>query len=118
MAALPSYVVVRMSGYSEDIEPSVERTEMERGPAKQMLLNSQVLVTLKLSFLFPTTARSEEFLDWYMDTIKRIGYFDMRHPRTGQTVSVRFPGGNIGTLRSLSGTDYLWQRDLSVEYMR
>lgn len=118
MAALPSYVVVRMAGYSEDIEPSVERTEMERGPAKQKLLNSQVLVHLNLSFLFATSAESEDFLDWYFDTIQRIGYFTMEHPRTGETVTVRFPGGNIGTLRSLSGTDHLWQRDLAVEYLR
>lgn len=118
MAALPSYVVVRMAGYSEEIDPGVERTEMERGPAKEKILNTRVTVTLKVSFLFATTDDSEDFLDWYFDTIKRIGYFDMSNPATGQVLSVRFPGGDIGTLRSLSGTDHLWQRDLAVEYMR
>jgi len=115
---LPSYVVVRMAGYAEDVEPSVERTEMERGLPKQRRLNSDLLVRLQVSFLFRTTADAESFLDWYDDTIGRIGFFDMRHPRTGATISARFPGGAIGTLRSLAGTDHLWQRDLVVEYLR
>lgn len=118
MAALPSYVTVRMSGYSESFDPSVERTEMERGPAKQAIKNTHVMAMLAVSFLFPTSADAEAFLDWYHDTIVRIGYFDMDHPRTGQTISVRFPGGDIGTLQSLAGTDHLWQRDLAVEYLR
>jgi len=118
MPALPSYVVVRMSGYSEDVEPSVQRTEMDRGLAKQRVVNSHVVVTLNVSFLFLTAADSEAFLDWYCDVIRRVGFFDMRHPRTGEAISARFPGGAIGTLQSISGTDQLWQRDLAVEYMR
>lgn len=118
MAALPGYVVVRMSGYSEDVEPSVERTEMERGLAKQRVINSHVVVTLNVSFLFATTADSEAFLDWYCDVIRRVEFFDMRHPRTGEMISARFPGGAIGTLQSIAGTDHLWQRDLAVEYQR
>jgi hypothetical protein len=115
---LPSYVVVRMAGYSEDFDPSVQRTEMERGPPKERRLNSQVLMRLSLSFLFRTSADAESFLDWYEDTIGRIGYFTMTHPRTGATITAKFPGGNIGSLRSITGTDHLWQRDLAVEYLR
>lgn len=115
---LPSYVVVRMAGYAEDLDPSVERTEMERGPPKQRRLNSQVMHRLSVSFLFRTSADAESFLGWYEDDIERIGFFNMTHPRTGATISARFPGGEIGTLRSITGTDHLWQRDLVVEFMR
>lgn len=118
MAVLPSYVTVRMANYGEQLEPSVERTEMERGPAKERVLNSRVMVTLTVSFLFVTSQQAEDFLDWYHDVIKRIGYFDMAHPRTGATISAKFPGGDIGSLKSLAGTDHLWQRDLTVEYLR
>lgn len=118
MATLPDYVVVRMSGYNEQFDPSVERTEMERGMAKQTVLNSHVNMTLNLAFLFHTTEDAEAFVTWYFNDIKRIGFFTMTHPRTGKTISVRFPGGDIGSLRSIAGTDHLWQRDLSVEYLR
>lgn len=118
MADLPSYVVVRMAGYSEEVDPSVERIEMERGMAKQVVKNSRVVVSLQVSLLMATTQQSEDFLDWYCDVIGRVGFFNMRHPRTGQTISARFVGGNIGTLRSVSGTDHLWQRDVVVEYLR
>lgn len=118
MATLPSYVTVRMSGYGEEFDPSVERTEMERGIPKQRCINTRVMATLRLSFLFPTSTDAANFEEWYFDTIKRIGWFDMTHPRTGGTISARFPGGNIGEMRSISGTDHLWQRDLTVEYLR
>lgn len=118
MAALPSYVTVRMTGFSESFDASVQRTEMERGMPKQRLLNTQVLQKLNVSLLMATAEQAEDFIDWYLDTIKRIGFFTMRHPRTGATISVRFEGGSIGELRSISGTDGLWQRDVVVEYLR
>lgn len=118
MAALPGYVIVRLAGFSESFDPSVERTEMERGIPKQRLRNSQVLQKLNLSLLVATAEQAEDFLDWYLLTIKRIGFFTMRHPRTGAAITVRFDGGSIGELRSISGTDSLWQRDVVVEYLR
>ena len=118
MSALPSYVIVRPTGYSESHDPAVQRTEMERGMPKQRLLNTQVLMKLHLSLLVRTALEAESFLDWYLLDIKRIGFFTMKHPRTGATVSVRFENGDIGTLRSLSGTDDLWQREVVVEYLR
>lgn len=118
MASLPPYVTVRMSGHEEDIAPSVQRTEMERGPAKQVLLNSQVTMNPKFTLLFKTTADHEMFIDWYLNTIQCVDYFNMIHPRTGELIKARFPEGKIGTLRSLSGTDQLWQRDVTLEYLR
>lgn len=118
MAALPSYVIVRMSGYSETFDPSVQSTEMERGPNKESVLNSQVKMRLGVSFLFMTSDDAESFLDWYFDTIGRIGYFTMTHPRTGATISAKFPKGDLGELRSAAGTNHMCQRDLTVEYLR
>ena len=118
MSALPGYVIVRPTGYSESFEPSVERTEMERGMPKQRVVNSQVLQKLHVSLLVHTAADAEAFLDWYALDIRRIGFFTMRHPRTGAMVNVRFENGDIGSLRSISGSDGLWQRDVTVEYLR
>lgn len=119
MATLPTYVIVRPTGYSEpEFDPSVERTEMERGMPKQRLLNSQVLMKIQLALLVKTSEEAEAFLDWYLLDIQRIGFFTMTHPRTGAPINVRFENGAIGALRSISGTDDLWQRDVVVEYLR
>lgn len=119
MATLPSYVIVRMSGYGEDIIPSVERTEMERGVPKQRRLNSQLIANLRVALLVETTQQSEDFLDWYINDISGgVEFFEMRHPRTGQLINARFPGGDIGSLRSATGTNYMWQRDVVIEYLR
>lgn len=118
MATLPSYVQVRMSNWSEQIQPNVEVTEMERGPDKYRRINSRETMHMQCSFLFQTTADDEAFMDWVFDVLGVVGYFDMPHPRTGETVSARFVNGDIGEVRSIAGTDHLWQRDVVLEYMR
>lgn len=118
MASLPDYVIVRPTGYSETFQPSVIRTEMERGMPKQRLLNTQVLYNLNLSLITETQQQTEDFMDWYFLTIKRIDFFTMTHPRTGQLINVRFVGGDFGTLQTISGANRIWQRDVVVEYLR
>lgn len=118
MASLPAYVKVLASGYGESFDPSVERTEMERGVPKQRLLNSQVLQKLALSLFFRTPADISGFETWYFGELGRIGWFQMAHPRTGGTITARFEGGNIGTLSAQAPRFYLAKRDLVVEYLR
>lgn len=116
MAALPGYVVVAFTNYGESFDPSVERAEMERGPATQATINSQVAMQVRATFQFESRADADAFEDWYFDTIKRVGYFTMTHPRKGTTINARFPGGDIGELVPL--TETISKRDLIVEYMR
>ncbi|MFC4729086.1 hypothetical protein [Coralloluteibacterium thermophilus] len=118
MATLPSYVDVRMSSWSEAIKPNVEVVEMERGPDKYRVLNSRATVRMSCALLFRTTQDDLDFLDWYFDVIEQVNYFTMTHPRTGQQIQARFVHGDIGEVRSISGTDGLWQRDAVIEYMK
>lgn len=118
MATFPTYVEVRFAGYGETFDPSVERTEMERGVPKQRLINSQVMQELAMTLQFKGPADLENFEDWYFDEIKRIGWFSMAHPRTGQTITARFKGGSIGTLTPLIPGFKLSTRDVVVEYIR
>ena len=118
MATFPDYVCVSFNEYAETFDPSVERTEMERGPAKQRVINSRVEQQLQASLTFLSKADAAAFEAWYFDTINRIGYFDIEHPRTGQTISVRFQGGSIGELRPLSPDWSVSQRQVVLEYMR
>ena len=118
MATLPSYVQILFAGYGEDFVPSVERTEMERGVPKQRLLNSGVLMQVHATLLFSSPADMAAFETWYFDTIERIGWFDMPHPRTGATISARFQGGKIGRLVPRNPQFNRATRDLVLEYLR
>lgn len=118
MAQLPEYVEIRFAGYGETFDPSVERTEMERGVPKERLSNSQVMQELAMTLQFKGAANLQNFEDWYFGEIKRIGWFQMLHPRTGQTITARFKGGSIGSLVPLIPGFKLSTRDVVVEYLR
>ena len=118
MATFPDYVCISAHGYSEEFDPSVLVTEMERGPAKQRVQNTRVVQSLTATLTFTSPIDVSAFESWYFTTIKRIGYFTMEHPRTGQTISARFRGGSIGTLVPLSPGFGVAQRDVVIEYMR
>ena len=49
MASLPGVALVMFDGQQRTFDPSVLRTEMERGVPKQRLLNTQVLVKQSMS---------------------------------------------------------------------
>lgn len=118
MATITDFACILFPGYAESFDPSVERTEMERGVPKQRVLNSQVLVKLNASLMFRSEADVEAFEDWYFDELKRIGWFTIVHPRTGIPTTVRFENGSIGTLTPQAPAFYLAQRDVVLEYMR
>lgn len=118
MADFPSYVHILTDGFSDSFDPSVERTEMERGVPKQRLVNSQVLVKLGATLFFRSAADVTAFETWYFDTISRIGWFQMRHPRTGMAITARFEGGSIGTLVPLGPAFFIASRAVALEYLR
>ncbi|MDC7805523.1 hypothetical protein PQS31_01590 [Luteimonas sp BLCC-B24] len=118
MSQLPEGVCIRLSDFSETFDPSVERTEMERGVPKQRVLNTQVMVKLSCTLMFVDAAQYQAFEDWYFDTIKRIGWFTAEHPRTKQLISCRFEGGSIGTLQVINHRTGRCARSLVLEYLR
>lgn len=118
MAQLPAYVHVLTDGYAESFDPSVVRTDMERGVPKQRLANSQVLVKLRATLLFRSPADIAAFDTWYFSEIGRIGWFSTFHPRTGQQITARFEAGSIGELVPLASGFRLAQRQVVMEYLR
>lgn len=118
MAAFPSYIEIMFDGYAEEFDPEIERTEMERGPAKQAIRNTHVQQKLKATLLFKSAADVAAFEAWYFDTIQRIGYFELVHPRTKVTVSARFENASIGTLVPLTTQFRVASRQVVFEYMR
>ncbi|MGV7185709.1 hypothetical protein [Xanthomonas axonopodis] len=118
MAAFPLYAGVLYDTLRSSFDPAVMRTEMERGVPKQRVFNTRVLMKLAMTLDFATPVDAVSFEHWYFDDIRRIGWFDFRHPLTGLTVQARFEGGSIGELRPADGADRPWQRDVVVEFLR
>lgn len=118
MAALPAYVTFLFDGYGEEFDPAIERTEMERGVPKQRVLNTHVMQDVTARLLFKSHADAIAFETWYFDTIGRIGWFDVTHPRLGGTVSMRFKEAKVGALMPLI-PDFSWcAREVTLEYLR
>lgn len=118
MALWPSYARLVLAGASEAIEPSVLRTEMERGIAKQRVINSSVLARISGTVLFQSKTDIASFDTWYLSTIFRIDWFDVTHPRTGAPIVARFPGGEIGDLQPAQGGFAIATRSVVLEYLR
>lgn len=117
MASLPPYVRVLFE-YPEGFDPSVERTEMERGPAKERVLNSRVMMDPTATFWFKSYLDAMAFEDWYFDTIGRVGWFDFYHPLRRKTVLAKFVAGDIGQLVLIGPGGNPCQRQVRLEYMR
>lgn len=115
MASLPDYVSILFPGQSESFDPAVVRSEMERGLAKQRAGSSRVVRKLNATLLFGTQADVDAFEDWYFNEIKRIGFFSVRHPRTGLMVAMRFEGADIGELQPVANGYHIATRAVILE---
>ncbi|AAP58686.1 19R [Xanthomonas phage Xp10] len=116
MSELPSYCQLLVEGYSEEYDPAIERSEMERGLAKQRIKNTYGLMRFTVRALIQGQANIDAFDSWYLDDIRRIGFFTMVQPRTRQTINARFVEGKIGAITVLKPG--LVIRDLNIEYLR
>lgn len=118
MAALPTYVIVLLDGYSEEFDPGVIKSEMERGLSKHRVGQSKVVTTVAVNLAFDSAEDVNKFEEWYFKDIKRIGWFDWQDPRTNSRRSVRFKDGALGQLQPMSGGFGLSRRSATLEYLR
>ncbi|WP_313493762.1 hypothetical protein [Stenotrophomonas sp.] len=118
MASMPSVARVVFDGQSRSLDPSVLRTEMERGVPKQRVENSQVLMKQSMTLYFTGMEAVLAFEDWYFDDIGRIDWFTMDHPFTGQVITARFEGGALGQLAPDEKEAGDYRMDVVVEYLR
>lgn len=117
MAALPDYVSLLLAGQAEKFDPAVVSTEMERGLAKLRVGNRRVVRKLNATLQFETNADVNAFEDWYFNTIRRIGFFDVRLPRTGALKPMRFEKGDIGELLPAVNGYHIASRAVVLEYL-
>lgn len=96
MNELPPGVQVLVSGFADTPMPDVQRDEMDRGPINQELINTRLRWEMDVQFLMESRQALTDIMFWYRNTIGIIGYFDMVHPRTGQTIRARLVKGEMG----------------------
>ncbi|GHH52519.1 hypothetical protein GCM10009090_16640 [[Pseudomonas] boreopolis] len=118
MPSLPDYAIPLFQGLRRSFDPSVERTDMERGVPKQRVINSGVMMRQAMTLYFESIQTAEAFETWYFEELERIGWFTMRHPYTGAEITARFPGGDIGELVPDEKEPGDYRRDLVIEYLR
>lgn len=118
MATFPTYARLLLDGASESFDPGIVKSEMERGLAKQRIQSSRVLRKLNATVMFKSADDASAFESWYFATIKRIGFFDVVHPRTRAVVPMRFEGGDIGELVPLKGKFEVARRSFVLEYLQ
>lgn len=118
MNQLPAGTEMLMEGLAEPIDAGVEETTMERGVSKMTITNSQVVAKLKANLYFRDSLAADEFIDWYLGTLRRIGWFQVRNPRNGRLLTVRFEHGAIGELTTIDDSAYDSGRAVVMEYLR
>lgn len=118
MATFPDVAIILYDNYQESFDPSVLRTEMDRGKPKQRIINSDVLMSVTATVYFRSRDDADAFWDWYKNDIGRVGEFDFTHPGTGEVISgVRFTSGNIGSLTTMGNSWYAFKRTVTMEYL-
>lgn len=118
MNEMPQGVRPLYSGFSEEPHPDVQRDEMDRGPVNQELLNSRIRWTLQLDLLLEEETAFDALIVWYSQTIRVIGSFDMKHPRTGETLRCSLVDGKLGVLQPIRPGFKAGTVPITVEFYR
>lgn len=101
----------------ETCTPVLLRSDMERGVAKQRRVSADSICTLQLTAIFSSHQRAVDFENWFY--AEGTGWFEYRHPFTGEVVEARIVGGDLGAKRPLGGLPRSrFARDLQIEYVR
>lgn len=117
MNELPAGVQVLVAGFEDTPKPDVQRDEMDRGPANQELINSRLRWEMAVTFLMESRSALDAFEFWYTSTIKIIGWWDMRHPRTGKMIRCRLIKGERGSAVPIAPGFRASTVTATVEYM-
>ena len=114
MAAFPSYAKIALSGFAEQRESALLRTQMESGPPKQAKVRSRVMVTRPVTILLGSLSDYQSFITWFSQTIHEgADWFDLTDPVTGTTKSARFVGGGLDA--TPNGTKNAWSIKANIE---
>ena len=114
MATFPAYAKILASGFAEQRESALLRTEMESGPPKQAKIKSRVMVTRPVSILLQSRADYLSFVDWFAEDLNEgSDWFDFTDPVTHTVKQARFVGGGLEASPEAGLT--LWTINTKIE---
>jgi len=95
MAAFPAAPILLFEGFRQKREAGVIRTPTEGGMVKQRKRFSRTLIERPVAYLLTSAQDYTDFIDWYENTIGRVGWFDWTDPVDQQVKEARIKGGEI-----------------------
>ena len=114
----PTYPIALVDGYSDEFDPGVLTSPVEKGLPKMRVALKRVVREVTVTYSFRTIEDSNNFEDWYETTIRRVGFFYWKDHRGGALRAARFKGGAIGAITPVTGDFGYSRRTLTIEYLR
>lgn len=117
--AFPSDVGFQLSGFSASDSSVVQRSDMEKGPAKTRRDTTDPVTTISAKLRFRTWAIQDAFDDWFYSPAGANGgaaWFDWTDPRNGVLREARIV--KLGELTPLSASHGFSERPVDLEYVR
>lgn len=116
MATWPTYAKFIASGYQVEDEVAVERTQMENGVARERLIDEESRWMITGTIFLRTKQQLRDFENWRKNDIKKIGWFNIRHPINGGTIKARFVAGKVGAIMAVDSSFQATTRQAVLEY--
>jgi len=120
MSFLPEGVCLLLAGAQQQDTSIVERSDVERGPAKTRRIASDPMVTVSGILRFKTAAAYAAYRAWFYSAYGAnagAGWWSWIDPRTATTRQVRFIPGSMGALTPLTGRYAISQQSVGFEYL-
>ncbi len=96
MMAFPIYAKHLFDGFAENPKPVVQRTEMESGPAKQLLVSSRQMVERPVTYKLSSKADYQAFKAWVAgEAAYGNNWFDWTDPVDSTVKQARIVKGEI-----------------------
>lgn len=94
--AFPSYAKHLFEGFGEQPQPIVQRTEMESGPAKQLLVGSRQMIRRPVTYKLSSKADYLAFKAWVKgEAAYGNNWFDWTDPVDGVVKQARIVDGKV-----------------------
>ena len=111
----PSYAKILFSGYSQQRESALLRTQMDSGPPRQARIKSNVMLQRTVKLYFSSKSDFQAFETWYQNDCNfGAAWFNFTDPVSGSTVTARFMDGGYTAVPLVGGMS-AWEVDAKIE---
>lgn len=113
--SFPSYAKILLSGYQQQRESALLRSDMESGPARQSKVRSRVMITRTCNIHLSSLSDFQAFETWYSTQLNEgSSWFSYIDPIDGSSKQARFVGGGY-TSMPLGLANGSWQVNAKIE---